>query len=565
MYIFSSRKEKIRVIRGPSRCQFKRKKLLTPDGVRYRNCGKEIGNRPNDCGSTVTALRMRENKKSKPIRRGGMNKRLLKHFRIFYSNIQGFTGKKNSIRDILQTTECALCLLTETMTTNVKLEGMKCITSEKSVGQNVAIILRGSLAGLVPMKLYEPNETINMLGIRLEVAKNNFRRFYTAHMKQLSTNDREDIVNQFEEIKQQFHQANVCKEGMLLVCDANVHVGSPAISGCRDKQDWGGFEMMKLIEQEGLYLLNRENCCKGIVTRIDPRNGTKSTIDLAICNEYMIEEVLEMAIDEEEEFRPTNYGVNKTTKTDHNSIMVDIRAGKIAADKGKPYFNTRCEIGQLKFQEEMNKAQLDELFNDKSMMNSDYKKLMKIWNDILSISFKKVRKSKGNCRGLDHEIKQLMSEERNVKKEWDDGKAKEEKLNSLRGEISRKIAANIEAEMENKLHKITSAKCPQAEVFRIRRNINKTESLDFPLKDSDGNIKVTRQGIDEVISSHFGKVFNQNPIADGWEEYWKYVLDIYEMISQKEKLKPQLLKKLIQLLRILTSQNLFMEPCRLSW
>ena len=80
----------------------------------------------------------------------------------------------------------------------------------------MAIILRGSVAGIVPMKLYEPNETINMLGIRLEIAKNNYKRFYTAHMKQLSTNTKDVITDQFEEIKQQFQQASISKEGMIL-------------------------------------------------------------------------------------------------------------------------------------------------------------------------------------------------------------------------------------------------------------------------------------------------------------------------------------------------------------
>ena len=128
-----------------------------------------------------------------------------------------------------------------------------------------------------------------------------------------------------------------------------------------------------------------------------------------------------------------------------------------------------------------------------------------------------------------------MVEERNVKG-WNDGKKKEEKLSSLQAEISQKIAANVEAEMESKVHKVTSSQNPQSEVFKIRRKINKTENLDFPLKDSDGNIRVGREGIDHVISSHFGKVFGQNPIEDGWEEYWEYVVNIYEMISQKEKM-----------------------------
>ena len=511
---------------------------MRPDGIRYINSGEEIecGEAVKEDGTTSVIPNWREDGKRKPIRRGGMSKRLSKQLKIFYSNVQGFIGKKNSILEIIQTTDCDVCMLAETMTTNVKLPGLKCITSEKSVGQNVAIIPRGRVAGVVPMKLYEPNETINMLGIRLEVAKNNFRRFYTAHMKQQSTNNNEDIGNQFEEIRRQFHLAEVSKEGMLLICDANVHIGSPGIPGCHDKQDWGGGELLKLIEDEGLYLLNREEICQGVVTRVDPRYGTKTTIDLAICNEYMIEEVLEMTIDEKEEFRPTKYNSKKITKTDHNSIIVDVRVGKVMPEKGTPYFNTKCEVGQQKFREEMQNVQFGELFNDKSSMNSDYKKLVKLWNEVLSKSFRKVRKSKGRCRGLDGDIKQLMSEERNVKKNWNDSREKEEKLRDIREEISQRIAANIETEMKSKVHSVTTAKCPQAEVFKIRRNIRKTENLDFPLKDSDGNVRVTKQGIDKVISSHFCKVFNQNPIKEGWEEYWSYVVDIYEMISQKEEI-----------------------------
>ena len=276
--------------------------------------------------------------------------------------------------------------------------------------------------------------------------------------------------------------------------------------------------------------------CKGVVTRIDPRYGTKSTLDLAICNEFMIDDVKDMVIDEKEQFKPTKYGTKKTTKTDHNSIILDLKVKKTVREKGKAFFNTRCEAGQTKFHEEMQNADLDDLFIDKLEMNKDYKKLMKIWNDILSISFKKVRRSLGNCKGMDPEIKQLMQEERNVKREWIEGCEKDERLNSLQTEISQRIAENVETAMAEKVQKIFLSKCPQAEVFKIRRNINRSESLDFPLKDTKGNIRVSKDGIDEVISSHFGKVFHQNPIADGWEEYWNYVTKIYDTISLKETL-----------------------------
>ena len=90
--------------------------------------------------------------------------------------------------------------------------------------------------------------------------------------------------------------------------------------------------------------------------------------------------------------------------------------------------------------------------------------------------------------------------------------------------------------MEEKLQKVACAKHPQAEVFKIRRNAKKTQNLDFPLKDSHGNIRVTKEGIDEVITSHFDKVFSQNPVADGWEQYWEFLIGIYEMISENEKM-----------------------------
>ena len=434
-----------------------------------------------------------------------MNKRVCKEFKILYSNIQGFTGKKTSIEEIMQTVDCDICLLAETMTRNIKVDGAKCVTPKKSVGQNVAIILRGAAAGLVPMKLYEPNETINMMGVRLEVAKNNYRRFYTAHMKQLSTNERGAVMDQFEEIKMQFHQAQLSKEGMLLICDANVHVGG-GIPGCIDKQDWGGVEMLKLIDGEGLHLLNRNDMCRGMVTRVDPRNGTRSTLDLAICNEFMLKEVLGMVIDEDEEFKPIKYA-KRSTKTDHNSIIVDIKSNKAASVKGEPFFNTRCEIGKAKFVEEMQHVRVDDLFNDIAKINVDYKKLMNMWDQVLSKSFEKVRPSSNRVKGVDNNVRSLMQEERKIKKEWSEGQDKEKKLNDIRSEISSNIATNIEHAMEEKVQKIACAKCPQAEVFKIRRNATKTENLDFPLKDVHGNIRVTKEGIDEVIASHFGKVF----------------------------------------------------------
>ena len=153
--------------------------------------------------------------------------------------------------------------------------------------------------------------------------------------------------------------------------DANVHVGGEGIPGCRDRQDWGGNKVLEMTDSEGLYLVNREMLCTGVVTRVDPRNGTKSTLDLAICNEHMIGDITEMVVDEKEEFRPMKYCVKNPTKTDHNSILMKLRVGKIANQKSIPFFNTKCETGQIRFQEIIGQANLDNLFNDVSKLSAD--------------------------------------------------------------------------------------------------------------------------------------------------------------------------------------------------
>ena len=103
--------------------------------------------------------------------------------------------------------------------------------------------------------------------------------------------------------------------------DANVHVGKDGIKNCEDTQDWGGKLLLALIQDEGLTLVNSEDMCEGMVTRVDPRNGSKSTIDLVICNTFMSSKVKSMVIDECGTLKLKKYG-KKVTETDHNSITI---------------------------------------------------------------------------------------------------------------------------------------------------------------------------------------------------------------------------------------------------
>ena len=238
----------------------------------------------------------------KKCRRSKLKNNEFEDITIMYANIQGFTGKKTSLQHTMDSVNASVVLLAETMTRKVELKGYQCINPKESVGQNVAVLTAGKTCSYDKMKLYEPNGTINMIGVRIEV-KGVGIRVYTAHLKQQSTHTQEEISCQFDEIKNQFRSANIGREGMIIVFDANVHVGHEGINKCEDVQDVGGRMLMSVVRDEGLTIVNNMDLCDGVVTRVDPRNGTKSSIDLALCNTFMLDKVDKMVIDEDEQWK----------------------------------------------------------------------------------------------------------------------------------------------------------------------------------------------------------------------------------------------------------------------
>ena len=286
----------------------------------------------------------------------------------------------------------------------------------KSVGQNVSIVLTKPTCNRKVMKLFEPNETINMIGVRIEV-NNVGLRIYTAHLEQPSINPKDVIVNQFDEIVNQFRSADMGMEPMLMIFDANVHVGSNAIKDCKDHQDWGGKMLMDILNREGIILLNNADLCKGIVTRVDPRNGHQSTLDLALCNILMLDKVKGMQIDEDGTHKLKRYG-KKTCETDHNSICIQLEVSLADTQQehgpSKKIFNLRNLNERNKLEKFINKGSLfDSLFTDTCRdINDDVKELESKWNFAMSQCFHEVKPSKKRIKGVDEELRSLLDKEK---------------------------------------------------------------------------------------------------------------------------------------------------------
>ena len=353
----------------------------------------------------------RSEKIGKKIRRSIRKKEHDEIINIIYSNIQGYTKKKESLSYIMDELDCDICLLAETMTRNVKLKGCRCITPNKSVGQNVCIIVRNRLVDNDIIKMYEPNDDVNLIGIRIELMGSSIR-IYTAHLKQQSAASRDEIALQFEEIRKQFNDATRSNEPMMLIFDANAHIGD-AIHGCTDDQDWGGQKLLKMIDDENLLLLNSLSLCEGVVTRIDPRKSKRTTIDFALCNQYFASKIIEMKIDEDERFKPTNYAP-VVKKTDHNTIIIKAKIERSPKKKRMPYIYTKDAEGREVFRKYVEDSNLQSYLENSPIrdLEFEFKVMQEFWNEAISSSFKKIIPRSKIYPGVTESVRVLMREEK---------------------------------------------------------------------------------------------------------------------------------------------------------
>ena len=411
-----------------------------------------------------------------------------------YANIQGARGKTTSLKHVMNTVGADLVLLTETMTRKINVDEYVCISPKKSIGQNVLMMLTKRCNNQKKMKLYEPNETVNMMGLRIEINQVGIR-LYTAHLKQQSTNTREEIQSQFDEIRCQFKSANSAREPMLFAFDANVHVGKDGIRNCEDSQDWGGKLLLSMIQDEGLTLVNNEEICKGVVTRVDPRNGNGSTIDLVIYNTYMHGKVKSMVIDESGAFKLKNYG-KKMTESDHNTITTQLVVDKPIVvqkyDRKEKKFNFKNKEERAKMQQFIqDDAVLDDLFTDANAdLNYEVNKCLATWTKLLEKSFHVIKPSKTMRRRVDEDLKKLLNEEKWVRKNVIENPERGRRIAEIQKSICEKVAENVSKEMEEKVNNILQSENPLSKVFGVRRNERKTDNLDFPLKDENGVVQV---------------------------------------------------------------------------
>ena len=109
---------------------------------------------------------------------------------------------------------------------------------------------------------------------------------------------------------------------LLLLGDFNCKVGE-VINGNKPIVTKGGKLLLKLVERNKLHILNSDEKCKGLWTRVE--GGKESVIDYVIIDEGNVSALENMTIDEEREYSPAGYDKDgEPTYSDHNVIITKL-------------------------------------------------------------------------------------------------------------------------------------------------------------------------------------------------------------------------------------------------
>ena len=170
---------------------------------------------------------------------------------------------------------------------------------------------------------------------------------------------------------------------------------------------------MKMVTEENLVLINALDLCYGTITRVDPRNGKGSTIDLALCNQFLINNVMKMEIDEEELIKPTNY-TPTVKKTDHNTIILNVKIDRSPKKKPEPYINLNDEEGRNAFKDYMENIDLDSylVHSVNNNVQKDYDVINELWNDAVKHSFEIITPKRKRKIGVSKSVREMMREEK---------------------------------------------------------------------------------------------------------------------------------------------------------
>ena len=225
-----------------------------------------------------------------------------------YSNINGYTTKKDSLSRIVESVEPDIIALCETKKLGrlkeEELAEFDVVEKDLKPGQEGLLVAVRKCTSK-SMKEVTETELKTVMTVRIEYPHVNLR-VIVAHAPQ-ETDKCETRIEFYEELSVQIERCITSGDELIITGDLNARIvcDDSGVSGGKDSPN--GKLLSDLIQSHKLKVGNFDEKCVGKWTRIQAcKNGTvsKSVLDYVLLSENMQSSLNEMMIDEDKIFCP---------------------------------------------------------------------------------------------------------------------------------------------------------------------------------------------------------------------------------------------------------------------
>ena len=287
------------------------------------------------------------------------------------NNVRGFKSKEVMIRRIVLEENPVIVALSETKLTkddpDIKIPGyLSPRVDRDEEGGGVMMMYKESLDHImVEVARYKLHQA-EMLWHRLDNGKIQMK-IGVVYMPQESRTSLAKLKEIYQSMEKEIADTRLKGESILIMGDLNCKVGE-MINGNKAEVTKGGRLLIKMMKRFKLKLVNAEECCKGVWTRIE---GTqRSVLDYLIVFEEDIRLFDKMEIDEAKDITP--YYVEKNgdqverTYTDHCMISATMNIKSIE-QKSRTYAMVLDADGKMRYQEALKKEKVSSLITNEDI------------------------------------------------------------------------------------------------------------------------------------------------------------------------------------------------------
>ena len=218
---------------------------------------------------------------------------------VLYVNVNGFSSKKDSIKQLMQEHSPDIVLLIETKVctkVSIKIDGYQVfpVVTKKGSGGGLPVAVKH---GLCSSLVIDYGENAEFITVRLCFGLESIRLILSDGPQK---GDAEDEIEDFyENLQIQLDRGFLKGDSVLLVGDLNAELGKPVINHDIHDMSANGKLSCDIIDKCNLYVVNALGLCKGVFTRVNNKNSAeKSVLDYVIVSSNLSDNIVSMTIDE---------------------------------------------------------------------------------------------------------------------------------------------------------------------------------------------------------------------------------------------------------------------------